>query len=308
MIPALRRSVVPTCAALGVLVVGCSPGPSQVGAAAIVGNQRIPVDAVQSQLGRLAAARPAASRQALQQGTLPQTSRELLTEEIRGALLDAVRSRRDLAVPRGQVAQSVAAVRKKGGRSLAAAERAQVRSAVTDQLYQLALARKTLGKLSMAVDVVPAGGRADAEATARRLARNPAALARVTRGDSALHAHYTGVALARNNLGLLPLLGARDESTLAFPLRAPTGQPQWVVGYVHERTLGKANPATEKALGTIDQKVLIASGRYLLAPTARRLGVRVNPRYGEFDPVAVSVVPSRGDAAGLDVPVPSPVS
>jgi hypothetical protein len=304
----VRRSALPAGAALVVaLVAGCSAGPAKPGAAAIVGDTTIPVDALQGQLASLAAARPQASRQALQAGKLPQTSRELLSYKVRGALLAEVKSRRALSVPEGKLAKSVTAAEERGAASLTPAERAQLHNVVTDQLLQLALAKDTLGKLSMDVDLLPARNRADAEATARRLARSPSALAGVTNSDSALHAHYTGVQIAQSKLSLLPLLGAPDRAVLAFPVNS-SGATLWVVGYVHDRTVGDAAAGSKRAIQSIDPKVLIASGRLLLAPTARNVGVTVNPRYGEFDLLSMSVVGSHAKGYGIELPARSATS
>jgi hypothetical protein len=303
----VRRSALPAGAALVVaLVAGCSTGPAKPGAAAIVGGTTISVDALQAQLEGLAAARPQASRQALQAGKLPQTSRELLSYKVRGALLKDVRSRRHLSVPASRLKKEVAQIEKRiGGASLAPAERAQARSVVTDRLYQRALAKDVLGRLSMKVDLFfPSGNRARVVATARKLARNPSARSRRSDQGNGVHADFLAAGLAQHQPGLLPLLGAPDHSVVVFPVRAAAapGNTLWVVGYVRARKLGKAAPGSARLIRETDPQVLEKAGRLLLAPSARRLVVTVNPRYGRFDPVSVSVVASQSDAYGLELP------
>ncbi len=309
----MRRSALPAGAALVVAVVaGCSTGPAKPGAAAIVGGTTISVDALQGQLDSLAAARPAASQRAQHQGTLPQTARELLSQKIRGVLLEDVRARRHLHVPASALNRNVARLEKHdGGGSLAPAERAQAGSVVNDRLYQRALAKDVLGTLSMKVDLFfPSGNRAHVVATARRLARSPSARSRLSDRRHGTHANFLAAGLAKHQPGLLPLLGAPDHSVVVFPVQVPAapGNSLWVIGYVHSRSVGKAPPGSTRLIRNTDPQVLQKAGRLLLAPTARRLGVTVNPRYGRFDPVSMSVVASRSKSYGLELPAASPTS
>jgi hypothetical protein len=308
----VRRSALPAGAAPVVaLLAGCSTGAGKPGAAAIVGGTTISLDALQGQLSSLAAARPRASRRAQQPGTLPQTARELLSRTIRGVLLEDVRARRDLHVPASTFNGNVAQLEKHSGGSLAPAERAQARSVVTGRLYQNALAKDVLGTLSMKVDLFfPSGNRAHVVATARRLARSPSARSRLSDQGHGAHADFLAAGLAKHQPGLLPLLGAPDHSVVVFPVQLPaaTRDTQWVVGYVHSRSVGKAPPGSARLIRKTDPQVLGKAGRLLLAPSARRLGVTVNPCYCRFDPVSMSVVASQSESYGLELPATFPAS
>jgi hypothetical protein len=73
-------------------------------------------------------------------------------------------------------------------------------------------------------------------------------------------------------------------------------QSTWIVFKVTQRrTDARSDPAT---VSSISQSQLINIGDRLLQPDAEALGVRVNPRYGVWDPIQLRVV-ADGQQAGM---------
>ena len=70
----------------------------------------------------------------------------------------------------------------------------------------------------------------------------------------------------------------------------PSPQSGWIVLRVTDRrTEPNADPSAVANLGEAD---LATIGERLLQPLAEQVGVRVNPRYGMWDPISLRVVPA----------------
>jgi hypothetical protein len=65
-------------------------------------------------------------------------------------------------------------------------------------------------------------------------------------------------------------------------------QATWIVARVLDRRTDA--PSDPAAVTSISRSQLLAIGRRLLQPTADRVGIRVNPRYGVWDPVEMRIV------------------
>jgi hypothetical protein len=69
----------------------------------------------------------------------------------------------------------------------------------------------------------------------------------------------------------------------------PNPQSGWIVlRVIDRRTQPGANPSAVAGLSESD---LATIGERLLQPLAEQVGVRVNPRYGVWDPISLRVVP-----------------
>jgi hypothetical protein len=115
---------------------------------------------------------------------------------------------------------------------------------------------------------------------------------------------------AQNQVLLTPLFGVAQHSVVAFPLGSgeQAASAGWIVAYIQERNLN-APPAaadSQQQQGTpvsqIPAQWLELVGRQMTAPLAGELGVRISPRYGVWDELAVGVAPSEGEKIGIVVP------
>jgi hypothetical protein len=84
---------------------------------------------------------------------------------------------------------------------------------------------------------------------------------------------------------------------VAFP--PSPQQSTWIVArVVDRRTDAPSDPA---AVSSISQSQLVAIGERLLQPTADQVGIRVNPRYGVWDPIQLRIV-GEGQQVGSILP------
>lgn len=96
-------------------------------------------------------------------------------------------------------------------------------------------------------------------------------------------------------LAATPLFGSATGTVAVFPY--PNQQGTWFVAVVRQRSDDK--PVATEQPQTLDPATKGAIGMRQLQPYFDRLGVRVNPRYGVWDVVGLTVVPDQDAAQGL---------
>ncbi len=290
-----------------VMLAGCGSGPSQFNSAAIVGERGVPLDQVQQQLDTVLAKEGPEAKAQLEAGDqLDDVMRQIVSLQVQHELLMITAQREGLSVDRQQVTQLIEQL---GGAQ--AASQGTIYTAETfrerarDQLLAVELGRKYLPRLAVTVDYTTADTRAAAQQRVEQLAAAGAAGAReqiradIERGGAA--ALDQRIVAAQNpSFASAPVFGVPEGTVVAFPSDQRAGT--WLVMVVTSRsTTGGAQPAA----GTegLDQSLLAATGLRQLAMTSERVGVRLNPRYGVWDPVSLQAVPNANETTGFVEPL-----
>ena len=300
------RSLV-VLAAAGLLLAGCGSGPSQVGAAAIVDNTRIPVTDVQSWFNDVMRKEPGLKPQLQKQGQMDELGRQLATFTVQQELIKQMARDEHLSVDEQKVSDLI---NRLGGPQAATAGKVYTpenfRDGVRSQLLTAELGRKYVDQLSVTFDFTQATTRREAEVKARQMAEGPRQAAALLDADRAAGLRVgagerlrpaDSVELATKT----PLFAADPGTVLAFKPDAQGGQ--WLVVLIKQRDTNSPSP-TPVAPQT-DQKTLHDVGMQLLGLTADHAGVRLSPRYGVWDPIGLTAVPTEGETLGLRLKSPS---
>lgn len=287
--------VVAAVAVVGAMASGCGSGPSQSGAAVVLGSESIPLGTVQEDI--TAALAPDRADTAAAAGlTDPQAiARFVVTDAVRHDLLGRRAAQEGLVVSEQQVDDELAAGGDPATASLYTGERA--RQETRDRLLAAALGARYVDRLGVALEVAVLPGEQEALATARALAAGgaeaEAALAALPPGSS--QAIDVTAAQALGQFPLYPFGTAEGSVVVAEPPQE--GLDYEVVRIVEQRDQPGAGPS---AVDQVPAAQLAAFGYQLLQPAATELGVRVNPRYGVWDPLQMAVV-AEGAAVGTVV-------
>jgi hypothetical protein len=288
--PALLIVLVAACAVLA----GCGEGPNQAGAAAIVGSDTVSLSTVQRQVDSVLGNPDIASRLSRGGGTPADVARLMVTRDVQHLLLVEAARQDDIVVDDRQVDAELA---KQGMAAKLTGsfvfDPASARDAVRDQLISKALTTKYLDRLNVTADVVLVGTRPEAETIARQLAAGGTqAQAALAQGDP----QTTQVGLKLRAAALPRLAGSPIFGTPAGEVIAVQGgypSDPWMVVRVTDRRFD-GPPVTDpsmSAVSQLDDRSISLIGRRLTQPLSEDLGVRVNPRYGTWDPVALGVLP-----------------
>jgi len=301
--------------AVGILV-GCGSGPSQIGAAALVGDTAIPVDRVQGQLDSVLTKEGEQAKAQLVAGNqLDDVSREIVTQAVRHELLAVAARREGLTVDDEQVTDLIS---EQGGPEVASAatiyDAQGIRVRARDQLLAVELGRKYLSRLSVTVDYTTAGTRTAAMQRVQQLSEAGPDRAReiiAAEAEQGAAAALDQEILAAENPGLAaaPMFGVDEGTVVAFTAGQDAGS--WLVTVVTDRSTdaqGSTGAQGGGALDEVDPALLEAVGLRQLAPIARDLGVRINPRYGVWDPVSLRVAPNENETAGFVAPLREPAA
>jgi hypothetical protein len=300
--------VLATLATAGLLLAGCGSGLSQVGAAAIVGDTRIPVTDVQSWFNAVLHKEAALKPQLQKQGQMDELGREIASFEVQQELIRQTARDEHLSVDEKRIDD---AINRLGGPQAATAGKIYTpenfREAARSQLLAAELGRKYLDRLAVTFDFTQASTRQEAETKARRMAQSPQEAAALVDADrkagvpasadeklraaDSIQVAADGTQLATDT----PLFGAAPGTVVAF---TPPDQPaQWLVVRIKGRDTN--SPSAAPIAAQTDEGTLQKFGMRLLAITADRVGVRLSPRYGVWDPIALGAAPSAGETTGF---------
>ncbi len=318
-------------AAAALLLSACGSGPSQVNAALIVGNTSVSVDQIQRELSDVLATQTAA-KQAQQQGKLDEASRTLVTGHVLHTLVGRAAAQYKLAVSDQQVDQLITQA---GGQDKAASalftDSANVRDSVRDVLLEVALARKYADTLKVTFGYVVVKDRPTAVADAQKLAGDPATLTGLVASANAASAasggqgggqattsfsiasYLQGIAQAQQQAqqqgsaapteNLAPVFGAPVNSVIAFQPDAQQ-DPSWIVALIRTRDIGAGTaPGGTSSADSSDLGTLESVGVNLLQPFASSAGVRISPRYGNWNQATMTVTASGDQTAAVEIPV-----
>ena len=276
-------------ATVGVVVSGCGTGPSQVGSAVIVGSTAVPLDQVQSRLDVALGKTDAVAQLASSGIGAPDIARDVVTGAVLHDLLTRTAAADGIVVTEADVD---AALQESGGADAALSQSlydlSAVRERVRDRIIAVRHAERIVPGLTVTADLIASETRDDAAAKARVLAAG---------GPEADALFAENPQNSRRSLSYKAVDSPEAASTVLFGL--PVGRtayfqpsPQqgggWIVLRVTDRQEDpNADPDAATSLGEAD---LAAIGQRLLQPLAEEVGVRVNPRFGVWDPVSMRVV------------------
>ncbi|HVW45184.1 MAG TPA: hypothetical protein VHC18_27925 [Amycolatopsis sp.] len=316
------RALVAVLAAC-LLLAGCGSGPSQVGTAFYLGGRTVSIDQVQGLIDKAVQDQPAAQDMA-RQHKLDQLGREIVRQLIvhqtvtQTAELDGVR------VDPQQIEQLMAQNPFAAPVSTATTDPSQLaqqivyrvrdpREVINDLLLLQSLGSQYFDKLSVTFDytsvlsddggAAPVSMREKAFAEAEQMAADPAAAARVIREDAAA-GHETGTgekvpATQAPALAGTALFGVQPGTVVAF--EPSEQQPGWIIAIVRARDLTTPQSVDQTSEPTPQQ--LAAIGLRLLQTYVDQAGLKVNPRYGVWDPAGLTLVANEGETTGLVLPV-----
>lgn len=275
-------------ATVGVVVSGCGTGPSQVRSAVIVGTTAVPLEQVQSRLDVALGKTDVVAQLASSGVGAPDIARDVVTGAVMHDLLARTAATEGITVSEADVD---AALQESGGADAALSQSlydlSAIRERVRDRLIAVKHAQRIVPGLTITADLVAANSRDDAAAKARVLAAG---------GPEADALFASNPETSRRNMSYQAVRSPEAASTVLFGL--PVGRtayfqpsPQqggWIVLRVTDRQEdANADPSAAASLGDSD---LAAIGDRLLQPLSEEVGVRVNPRFGVWDPVSMRVV------------------
>jgi hypothetical protein len=321
------------------LLAGCGSGPSQVGAATILGDQSFGLDRVQSMIDQAVHGQPYAQKLA-RENKLVLLGREIVRQAALHQLITYAAKKENLVADQAKIAQIAATlpgapVADTGqGDQLAVAQiAANVRDRgerASDTYLERQLAAKFLPKLAVSADYVGFGvgdpndpeARARAFDVAKQFAADPTKVQAAVQaaGQELQQSQQTGQPGPNgfSDAGLTSVFGAAQypalaetvlfgspaNSVIAFQPRMPA-KPDWYVFVLRSRGTDQAVPADGEPQKPTDDQ-LTAIGTRLLQPYVGESGLRVNPRYGVWDVVTMDVVPNLDAAPALLLPFGGP--
>ncbi|MGE3287588.1 MAG: peptidylprolyl isomerase [Pseudonocardia sp.] len=291
---------------LGALVSGCGSGPSQVGAAAIVGQVAVPTQAVEQRMDQALARTELIDELESQGITTADITRDIVTQSVIHQLTVIAAQRYGIVVPDADVDAELAAL---GGTDAVmqrfVGDLDTVRERFWDQLVAEKLATQQIGGLAVTVDIAAVASRTDAEAVAKILtAGGPAADAYLADNSETSQRAYQYRASTAPEVAASVVFGTAVGGGGWF--QPVQGQESWIAFRVLDRRTDAPPVAPEMdAVPQIGRSGLVEIGTRLLQPIADEVGVRVNPRYGLWDPVSMRVLDEEQISGGILPPSPS---
>ena len=286
-------------ATVGVVISGCGTGPSQVGSAAIVGSTAVPLDQVQSRLDVALGKTDAVAQLAASGIGAPDIARDVVTGAVLHDLLARTAAADGITVTEADVD---AALAESGGADAALSQSlydlSAVRERIRDRIIAVRHAERVAPGLAVTADLIATDSREDAAAKAQVLAAGgPEADALFDANPQNSRRSMTYEAVRSPEAASTVLFGLPVGRTAYF--QPSPQQANWIVLRVTDRREdAQADPNATASLGEAD---LAAIGQRLLQPLADDVGVRVNPRYGVWDPVTLRVI-AEGEVSGAVLP------
>jgi hypothetical protein len=295
-------------AAAVLLIGGCSFGSSQLGAAAFVDGAEISLEQVHGQLVTvLAKEGPQARAQLVAGHQLDDVSRKILTVRIRHQLLEIAARRAGLTVDQARVDRRI---KEAGGAEVASKgtifDASGYRERAKDKLLMAQLGTAALRNSAVTVDYTTADTRTAAKQRVDELSQAGSTRARqlidadVRAGKDA----ELGKRIVAGDdpiFATTPAFGVAEGKVVAFQ---PDDTKPWVIMVIKNRTNRGAQASNHAPqIDQIDPAVLEAVGLRQLAQVGEDVGVRLNPRYGVWDPVSLQVVADENETGGFVAPL-----
>jgi hypothetical protein len=283
---------------VGAVISGCG-GPDQAGSAVIIGGDAVPLETVQSQLDT-ALGKTELFGQLTSSGATPaDVSRSIVTSEVMHDLLERRAAQDGIVVTDAEVDAQLA----QNGGAQAVVDGSlydlpTLRQRVRDELIAAQVAQRSVGGLTVTADLVATTSRDDAEAKARTLAAGGPAADALFSDPRTSQRDTTFQATSAPGNAATVLFGVPVGAVVAF--QPDPQQSTWIVFRVTERSTDA--PSDPAAVSGISQSQLASIGRRLLQPMADQVGIRVNPRYGVWDPIQLQVVAPDQQAGTIIAP------
>jgi SurA-like protein len=293
--------VVAAVAVIGAVISGCG-GPSQAGTAAFVGDNAIPLERVQTQLDAALAKKDLIAQLTAQGGSTAGVARSIVTRAVLHDLLALRAAEAGIVVTDAQVD---AQITESGGADAlldgSLYDLPTLRERVRDDLIAAQLAQREVGGLAVTADLVAATSREKADAAAAALQAGGAQADALFSDPQTSARNTTFDAASQPDNASTVLFGVPVGTVVAF--QPNPQQSTWIVArVVDRRTDAPSDPA---AVSSISQSQLVAIGERLLQPTADQVGIRVNPRYGVWDPIQLRIVGEDQQVGSVLPPVAS---
>ncbi len=297
------RSVRPLLAVLlvtGVLA-GCG-AVDRAGVAAFVGGTRIPVQEVHGWLHDTLRDEQELKQRLQQRGEVDDLGRELAAQLVREELTRRAAQVEGLEISQSQVRDLISGAG--GARSLTEGtpyRRDQLPRAARSELTLVELGRKYYDRIAVSFAMTRAGSRDEAQRKAQRMAAGPQQTRELLAADRragvpAQRVDGLRASAVPDTAAGSPLFGARPGTVLAYEPRPGAGQ--WLVARIAGRDeRAEPDPRARPA----DEQVLSRFGEQLLGLTAAREGVRLSPRYGVWDPIALTTRSSEDELRGFRI-------
>jgi len=299
--------VVAAVAVLGALVGGCGSGPSQLGSAVIVGGTSVSLDTVQEQITVALGPDKAAFVEATNQETggafgPPDVARRVVGDAVRHELLNRRAAEEGISVDEQLLDEAIAASSADPTQG-SIYSGARLRDDLRDGVLAAALGARYVDRLGVSIDAGQFATEDEAQAAAQAAAA----------GGPGADAVFAG--LPQGQRLTASVTAAQSPGDAAeFVFGTPQGavvvlQPQtegagWQVYRIVERRDDLA-PNGPSAVGQLSEDDLRAIGYRLLQQDSVDLGVRVNPRFGVWDPIRMQVVADDATLGTIVYP-PSP--
>lgn len=295
-------------AVVGAVVSGCGGGPSQIGSAAIVGSEVIPLGTVQDQIAVALSPEKAQAVEGRNQGAgggygPQQVAREVVTSAVLGDLLDRRTVEEGIAVSDADVDAALATVGTAEEVDQASLYTPEVqREKIRDDLAAAALGARYLDRLGIMLQFTGFATEEEALAAAQAVAAGGAGADAVF-ADAPPEGRSREVRAA-DNPALATSFAFGTPAGSAIALRPPQEGAPWTLIHIIERStdLPPTGPSAVEEFGQQDLQLI---GYRLLQPAATELGVEVNPRYGVWDPIQLAVVDPEQTAGSIVLP-PAP--
>jgi hypothetical protein len=284
-------------AVIGAVISGCG-GPNQAGTAVFVGDNAVPIERVQTQLDTALAKKDLMAQITSQGGTTAGLARSFVTRAVLHDLLTRRAAEVGIVVTDAQIDAQIA---QDGGADALVGgslyDLPMLRERVRDDLIATQLAQREVGGLVVTADLVAATSRPAADAAAATLQAGGAQADALFSDPRTAIRGQTFDAVSSPGNASTPLFGVPVGTVVAF--QPSPDQATWIVARVTDRRTDA--PSDPAAVSSISQTQLIAIGQRLLQPTAEQVGIRVNPRYGVWDPIQMQIV-GEGQQTGTVLP------
>lgn len=286
----IKASIAIAVAAGTLALAGC--GSALPGTAAQVGEQRITVDSLQSQVDAVLDYRSDRPGSTVRD-QLPSITQQLLSGDVLHELADLAVARTQFTVDEKAIAEQIAkldptVLDNPGVNFITPVTLPQF---VHDQLVIAQLGSAAWDGLAVTADLATATDRADAETKAKRMAQGPAesaaVVAEATAAGQQSRAAYPLSPATLEGLTSTPLFAAPVGSAVAFSVGK-----QWQAARITSRTTNAPpNPAPEAVPASqAKPSSTYALGVSLVGELAGNPEVRINPRYGSWDATQGQVV------------------
>ncbi|HEU5469978.1 MAG TPA: hypothetical protein VFV67_04945 [Actinophytocola sp.] len=322
---AMRRRpamLIAVLATLGMLTAACGSEPREANSAIITDDRVVSVDDVQARLNRSLETEPAAKELA-KTHKLDLVSRGIVTQVVRHELIAEAARQENLTVSEREVDDFLGRVTPSEDPVQKSIEAAfDRRDVARDRLLTQKFGAKYLDRLQVTWDGATVVSQTNAKSTAVELAERMAAvapeqMAEVLQGSASQEVNpslnqefnpvntYQIYAQYQGQVVLSPLFSVEAGNVVAFPFaageQAGTG---WLVAYIKDRSENATLPEDQAAaVSEVDPVWAESIGTQLLTPLAGELGLRLSPRYGVWDELAVAVAPSEAEKIGVVLPV-----